>query len=488
MRLFKTSQRAKTMTENRQVLLVGLLSCVMLLANSGVPAQQAGQPSDQAAATTQRTPAPPQQGETPETLHLMVGRSLVITSPTRVRRISIADPNIADTLIVNPTQIVVNGKVPGATSLILWDESGQSQTFDVFVDLDVLALNQEIRQAFPDEQVKVEAAKDVVVLSGRASSQAVADKMLDMAKAVSTKALSLLEVPTAPSAGEVLIEVKFAEIDRTALSQLGVNIFKMLPGTGNTLGTVSTQQFSPVGLSQSGLNETQSPLGTSVTTQFQFSNLLNVFLFRPDISTGATIAALQQHNLLQILAEPNVLTETGKEGSFLAGGEFPFPVVQTGTGGVPVVTIQFREFGVRLTFTPTLTADGKIHLKVRPEVSSLDFSNALTISGFLVPALSTRRVESEMNLKNGQTFAIAGLLDNRVTENLSKIPGLGDVPLLGKLFQSRNLNKTKNELLVLVTPRIVEPSLTPPAMLPFPKTFIPPTLPVPAKPVPGGQK
>ena len=488
MRLFKTSQRAKTMTENRQVLLVGLLSCVMLLANSGVPAQQAGQPSDQATATTQRTPAPPQQGETPETLHLMVGRSLVITSPSRVRRISIADPNIADTLIVNPTQIVVNGKVPGATSLILWDESGQSQTFDVFVDLDVLALNQEIRQAFPDEQVKVEAAKDVVVLSGRASSQAVADKMLDMAKAVSTKALSLLEVPTAPSAGEVLIEVKFAEIDRTALSQLGVNIFKMLPGTGNTLGTVSTQQFSPVGLSQSGLNETQSPLGTSVTTQFQFSNLLNVFLFRPDISTGATIAALQQHNLLQILAEPNVLTETGKEGSFLAGGEFPFPVVQTGTGGVPVVTIQFREFGVRLTFTPTLTADGKIHLKVRPEVSSLDFSNALTISGFLVPALSTRRVESEMNLKNGQTFAIAGLLDNRVTENLSKIPGLGDVPLLGKLFQSRNLNKTKNELLVLVTPRIVEPSLTPPAMLPFPKTFIPPTLPVPAKPVPGGQK
>ena len=153
-----------------------------------------------------------------------------------------------------------------------------------------------------------------------------------------------------------------------------------------------------------------------------------------------------------------------------------------------MVTIQFREFGVRLTFTPTLTADGKIHLKVRPEVSSLDFSNALTISGFLVPALSTRRVESEMNLKNGQTFAIAGLLDNRVTQNLSKIPGLGDVPLLGKLFQSRNLNKTKNELLVLVTPRIVEPSLTPPAMLPFPKTFIPPTLPVPAKPVPGGQK
>jgi pilus assembly protein CpaC len=192
--------------------------------------------------------------------------------------------------------------------------------------------------------------------------------------------------------------------------------------------------------------------------------------------------------LIQILAEPNVLTQTGKEASFLAGGEFPFPVVQTGTGGVPVVTIQFREFGVRLTFTPTLTADGKIHLKVRPEVSSLDFTQALTISGFLVPALATRRVESEMDLRDGQTFAIAGLLDNRVTENLSKIPGLGDVPLLGKLFQSRTLNKTKNELLVLVTPRVLQAAAAaqPPAMLPFPKTFLPPT--VPGNPAPARQK
>jgi pilus assembly protein CpaC len=457
------------------------------LSGKSIASDQQQTPSNQTAIAKQAEVAP-QQSETPETLHLMVGRSLVITSPARVRRISIADPNIADTLVVSPTQIVVNGKLPGATSLVIWDESGQNQTFDVFVDLDVLSLNQEIRQSFSGEQVKVEAAKDVVVLSGRVSSQAVADKILEMAKAVSSKAISLLEVPTPPTSGEILVQVKFAEVDRTALSQLGVNIFKMLPGTGNTLGSVTTQQFSPPGIQQNGITETQTAAGTTVTTQWAFSNLLNIFLFRPDISLGATIAALQQNNLIQILAEPNVLTQTGKEASFLAGGEFPFPVVQTGTGGVPVVTIQFREFGVRLTFTPTLTADGKIHLKVKPEVSALDFTQALTISGFLVPALSTRRVESEMDLRDGQTFAIAGLLDNRVTENLSKIPGLGDVPLLGKLFQSRNLSKTKNELLVLVTPRVLNASAAgqPPAMLPFPRSFMPPSLPL--KPAPSGQK
>jgi pilus assembly protein CpaC len=480
--------KANTIMKTRRLTLVVLIAWVVPFGRS-ISADQ------QQAASLQTAAAKPgdaqQQSETPETLHLMVGRSLVITSPARVRRISIADPNIADTLIVSPTQIVVNGKAPGATSLVIWDESGQSQTFDLFVDLDVLSVSQEIRQAFPDEQVKIEAAKDVVVLSGRVSSQAVADKILDMAKAVSPKAISLLEVPTAPSSGQILVQVKFAEIDRSAVSQLGVNIFKMLPGTGNTLGSITTQQFSPPSLTQNGLTETKNSLGVNVATQWAFSNLLNIFLFRPDISLGTTIALLQQNNLIQILAEPNVLTQTGKEASFLAGGEFPFPVVQTGTGGVPVVTIQFREFGVRLTFTPTLTADGKIHLKVRPEVSSLDFTQALTISGFLIPALSTRRVESEMDLKDGQTFAIAGLLDNRVTENFSKVPGLGDVPLFGKLFQSRNLNKSKDELLVLVTPRVVDTAAAShePAMLPFPKTFLPPTIAAPhVEPAPSGRK
>jgi pilus assembly protein CpaC len=228
-----------------------------------------------------------------------------------------------------------------------------------------------------------------------------------------------------------------------------------------------------------GYTTTTTANGVTTTTQngFTLSDLLNIFVFRPDLNLAATIKALQEKTLLQILAEPNVLTESGKEGNFLAGGEFPFPVVQpSGAGGVPLITIQFRPFGVQLNFAPTLAPDGMIHLHVRPEVSTLDFTNAVTIAGFTVPAISTRRVESEVRLQDGQSFAIAGLVDNRVQEQLNKVPGISDVPILGKLFQSKSLQKSKTELLVVVTPRIVKPSL--PAALPaspaFPVPFMPP--------------
>jgi pilus assembly protein CpaC len=242
--------------------------------------------------------------------------------------------------------------------------------------------------------------------------------------------------------------VRFAEVNRVALNQFGINILS-LPGAKN-VGTISTQQFSPPQLTNAS-NGVNSTLG--------LNNLLNIFLLRPDINLAATIQALQQNNVLEILAEPNLLTASGKEASFLAGGEFPFPILQStgGSGGFAGITIQFKEFGVRLNFTPTLTLDGLIHLKVQPEVSSLDFTNALTIQGFTIPALSTRRVSSEMDLADGQSFAIAGLMDNRVTEQLNKVPGIGDIPILGKLFQSRSRQKSTDELLVVVTPHIVQP-------------------------------
>jgi len=394
---------------------------------------------------------------------VLVGRSLVITSPARIRRISVADPTIVDAVAVSPNQILLNGKAPGAVSLVLWDETGQSQEFDINVDIDIRGLADQFREAFPDQPVKLEVQKDTVVLSGPVSSKAIADKMLEMAKVASTKAVSLLAVPPPVAPGEVLLQVKFAEVDRSALSQLGANL--VLP-SGKTIGTVGTGQFGPATLT-GGLLPTPGA-GTSVSTSsgattftsagFSLSNLLNIFLYNSQLDLAVTIEALQQRNLLQILAEPNLLTESGKEASFVSGGEFPFPVVQGGGAGtVPTVTIQFREFGVRLYFTPALTPDGNIHLKVRPEVSSLDYSNALTFSGYTIPALSTRRVESEMELRDGQSFAIAGLLDNRVTEVASKIPGLADIPILGKFFQSRSLSKSRTELLVLVTPRIVKP-------------------------------
>lgn len=404
----------------------------------------------------------------PEALHLIVDRSLVVTSPSQITRVSLANPDICDAVVVSPTEILLNGKRAGATSLVIWGQSGQMQTFDVYVDLDVLDLTGDIRNTFPNEPVKVTVSKDIVTLSGHVSSAAVADKILELAQSMVPRkenVVSLLEVP-APPTGEVLLKVRFAEVDRSALKQLGVNIMS-LPGAKN-IGTTTTGQYSPPGLTQ------LSPSAGG----FTLGSLLNVFIFRPDINLAATIQALQTRNLLQILAEPNVLTESGKEATFLSGGEFPFPVVQsTGAGGgVPAITIQFRQFGIKLDFTPTILPDDAIHLKVEPEVSSLDFSNALTITGFTVPALAVRRVQSEMELRDGQSFVIAGLMDNRVTRTLEKIPGLGDIPLLGKIFQSESLNKSKTELLVLVTPQIVHP--LPPGQVPggpqFPMQFLPP--------------
>lgn len=421
-----------------------------------------------------------QSGEVPQALHLLVGRSLIITSPSRIKRVSLADPAIAEAIVVSPTQVLVNGKAPGGVSLIIWDENEQSQAFEVSVDIDVLSLTEKIHEVFPSEPVVVETSKDVVMLSGKISSAAVADKILEVVKGTTPKVTSLMEVPTSPP-GEILLEVKFAEVDKTALQQLGINILS-LPGAKN-VGVISTQQFSPPQL-VSGSNGVGSALGVS--------NLLNIFLFRPDINLAATIQALQQNNVLQILAEPNLLTASGKDASFLAGGEFPFPIVQGTTGGgFAGITVQFKEFGVRLNFTPTLMPNGLIHLHVKPEVSALDFTNALTISGFLIPALSTRRVESEMDLRDGQSFAIAGLVDNRDTEQLSKIPFIGDIPVLGKLFTSRSIDKTKDELLVMVTPRIVQP-FSPEQKKPelfFPKTFLGPSTPgVVDQPKTPGQK
>jgi pilus assembly protein CpaC len=373
--------------------------------------------------------------------------------------------------------VLVNGKAPGGVSLIIWDEADQNQNFEVSVDIDTLGLSQKVHEVFPSENVQIDTSGTVVTLSGTVSSTQIADKILELVKNVTPKVTSLMQVPPIPTS-QISLEVRFADVDRAAISQLGVNILRNF-GSNMPIST-STQQFSPPQLAP------PPNLGTtSLQNNFLLSDLLNIFVFRPDINLAVTIKALQENNLLQILAEPNLMTESGKEASFLAGGEFPYPVLQAVTGGTSgAITIQFKEFGIRLNFTPTVNPDGTIHLKVSPEVSSLDFSNALTIQGFLIPALATNRVTSEVDLDNGQSFAIAGLLDNRVTEQFQKIPGIGDIPVLGKLFQSRTLNKSKNELLVVVTPHVVQP-LTPGQVPPgpaFPKPFLPPTTPDGQKP------
>ncbi len=260
-----------------------------------------------------------------------------------------------------------------------------------------------------------------------------------------------------PTDGQILLKVKFANVDRAASIELGVNLLST--GAGNTPGMVTTGQFAPPTL-------TVDSKGAST---FSLSDALNIFLFRADLNLAATIRALQTKRVLDILAEPNVLAIDGKPASFLAGGEFPFPMVQGGSDA-GAVTIQWREFGIRITFLPTITPRGTIRLQVTPEVSALDFANGLTFQGTTIPALSTRRVQTEIELETGQSFAIGGLLDNRVTDSWNKVPGLGDIPFLGKLFQSKARSKSNTELLVVVTPELVRPV---PAGQPVPEITMP---------------
>ena len=408
---------------------------------------------------TQTTTLPPAQSQPTQAsapLRVMVGKSLLINTTERLKRISITDPAIAFAQVITPTQILVHGKSPGEISLLIWDVDERYRSFDLRVDVDVSACSDEERRVFPDEQINVTPSRAAIVLSGHVSTEDVSKRAAELASAYSPKVVNVLTFGPV-GAQEVLLQVKFAEVDRTALTQMGVNFVST--GGGNFIGSGTTGQYG--GFGPQTLTQSKTPTGTSTTTSGEtISNVLNLFLFRPDINFGAVIEALQTKNLLQILAEPNLIAVNGKEASFLAGGQFPFPIVQPGNG-FTAVTISFKEFGVRLQFTPVITPNGYIHLKVAPEVSTLDFANALTISGFTVPALSTRKAETEFELQDGQSFVIAGLMDNRVTDIYNKIPGLGDIPILGNFFRSKSVQKSNSELMVLCTVKRISPSNEP---------------------------
>jgi pilus assembly protein CpaC len=406
-----------------------------------------------------------------QTLHVLLGKSLVVNLESRLTRVMVSSPMVIAAVPTSPTQVVVSAKTVGASSLILWDETGRSRMLDVLVDLDVTALRDSIQLAFPNEPIQVQAEGDKLIVSGAVSGQEVIDSVAKMSGTFSKSTVNSMVLAEPPHEKQILLEVKFAEVDRSKVDQFGVNIINT--GLLNTPSSFGTQQFgavsggsvSPGQAGGGGAGATQGRTSisgqipaqqTGTSTGFSLTDTLNIFLFRPDLNIGATIKALQQQSVLQILAEPNILALNGKPAKFLAGGEFPFPVVQGGAN-FTAVTIQFRPFGVRLDFTGFITKEGTIRMQVSPEVSTLDFTNAVTLSGFTIPAISTRRAETEIELKDGQMFGMAGLMDQRTTSNMSKIPGIGDLPIIGHLFRSKNVNRARTELIVLVTPHIVDP-------------------------------
>jgi pilus assembly protein CpaC len=391
-------------------------------------------------------------------LDLVVGKAVVIDSPVEIRRVSLASSEVAEAVAVSPRELLINAKAPGKTSLILWENGGRRVVYEIAVQQGterVEAVREQLRREAPAQDISLEVQGDVVFLRGTAADLTQAERAVAIATTLG-KVVNLLHVNVPPVEAQILLKVRFANVDRTAARELGVNLFST--GALNTQGTLSTGQFSPP--------RVQVDDGSG----FSMADALNVFLFRRDLDLGATIRALQTRRLLEILAEPNVLAINGKPASFVSGGEFPFPTLQGGGAGLGAVTIMFREFGVRINFLPNVTPRGTIRLEVMPEVSSLDFANGLTFQGFHIPALATRRVKTEVELESGQSFVIAGLLDNRTIESFSKVPGLGDIPLLGKLFQSQLISRNNTELLVLITPELVRPI---PAAQPLPALEFP---------------
>jgi pilus assembly protein CpaC len=388
-------------------------------------------------------PQPPDASAS-QKIALTVGRSTVLPTDFDIVRIAVTNPAVADAVVVQPREVLIDGKGPGTISLILWG-AGRREQFDVVVEPAITTLEQRLHTLFPGEDIQVAVNDEVIVLSGRVSSTAVMLKAGEIAQSSSTKSkvINLLQLPGGQASQQVMLQVRFAEVNRRALQELGISLFTGASGYKNWVARGTTQQFSaPV---------FDTPGGSTLT----FSDFLNLFIFNTKYNMGAVIRALDSKGFFQSLAEPNLIAYNGQEASFLAGGEFPVPVVQGG-GQNNSITVMFKEFGIRLSFKPTIAGD-LIRLHVRPEVSSLDFNNGVTLGGFRIPALITRRAETEVELRDGQSFAIAGLLNNVSQENGANVPFLSKIPVIGNLFKSRAKTAERTELMVLITPQLVRP-------------------------------
>jgi len=415
----------------------------------------------------QAPPAPPVEGAVGAELEatpvsLLVGRSTVIDTGAPIARVSLTSADIADALVTSPNQLLLNGKMPGTISMFVWQRGGALRRYEVAVQRDLARLQGQLKELFPSQAIEAHSNGRQIVLSGTVPDKDIVARVVDVAAGYVERredVVTLLALPPAQPArsNQVLLRVRFAEVSRSALTELGVSFFTGPTGIRNTLGRITTQQFPSTQFQEMEWSKSSSDFGAPVDSasgKFTFSDFLNFFVLSEKYDLGLLLRALQTRGLFQSLAEPNLVAESGKEASFLAGGEFPIPIAQ-GSGANIGISVQFKEFGVRLTFTPTVIGE-RVHLKVRPEVSVLDFNNAVVFSGFRIPALTTRRTETELELNNGQTFAIAGLLNNSMTQTLAKVPGIGDIPILGYLFRSKAARKDQTELVVMITPQILE--------------------------------
>ena len=426
-----------------------LVLCAPLL-GAGITGPVAAQQS-----TSPGQPAPSRVARQEyERVVLTAGRSTVVPTNFNITRIAITDPTIADATAVEPREILIDGKKAGTVSLIVWSATDRKQ-YDVVVEPAITVLQQHLQALFPGEDITVSISDEAIILSGTVSSTNVMLRVGEIATAAASKAkiINMLQVPGGSESQQVMLQVRFAEVNRRALTELGVSLFA---NRSNFAARSTTQQFAAPDFDDES------------DTGLVFSDFLNLFFFSYEQGIGGVLRALEQKGGFQSLAEPNLIAYNGQEASFLAGGEFPVPLVQGATG---TVTVMFKEFGIRLTFTPTIAGD-VIRLKVRPEVSALDFANGITLSGFRIPALTSRWAQTDVELRDGQSFAIAGLLDNISQDDTAAIPFLSKLPIIGALFKSKAERREETELMVLITPRLVR-ALNPDEVPPLPTSIRP---------------
>ncbi|HEX3560612.1 MAG TPA: type II and III secretion system protein family protein [Pyrinomonadaceae bacterium] len=412
---------------------VALVCAALLLAAASLTAS-AQSPS------VQSSFADSQKETTP--INVLVGQSRVINFDKPIGRFSVSNPDIAEAVLVAPDQVLVNGKAFGQVNFIAWEQKGSRfLVFDVYVRTNLSLIDAQIRALFPKDDIRLSQANGSVVISGSVATAKTGEQVEQVVQAAGFKTVNMLQSPVKDMT-QVQLQVRVAEVSRSRLRDLGASYaYESRPGVGGFVGS-GGGPYSVDSVTSGNIAGTVA------------GSALNLFVMGGN--TFNFLRALQTSGAIRELAEPNLIAMDGQQASFLAGGEYPVPVVQSGTGG-NAVSIVFKEYGVRLNFKPTIIDEDHIRLELEPEVSTIDFANGVKFDGFLIPALKTRRAKTGVELRDGQSFALAGLLDNSDTRSLSKVPLIGDVPIIGNLFKSKSFQKQETELMFIITAQLVKP-------------------------------
>ena len=399
----------------------------------------------------------------PQKLTLAVSRSIVVKSPGLVKRVSLSAPDIADILVLSPRQIYLTGKVPGITSITFWNEVDEiSAVLDLEVLPDIDRLKEKLHEMFPQEEnIMVSAISSKIALSGTITSTANLSQVLELTQAYASEKdgeYQIINFLSVGGAHQVMLEVRVSEMSRLLAKRLGIN-FSYISKRGGSfgvsqIGKLTSTSFNTIN-TVTGTERSSTALETAITTPI---NMIFRFMRNGQTWTGF-IDALKENGIIRVLAEPTLITYSGKTASFLVGGEFPVPVPQSGGSGTgqTTITIEWKRFGVGLNFTPTVLNNERINMLIEPEVSKLDFASGVIIQGSTIPALDVTRVSTTVELGDGQSFAIAGLLQDNIAQTVDEHPFLGQVPILGNLFRSNQFLKNETELIIVVTPHLVKP-------------------------------